>query len=95
MSLTRDSVKNVAKLARLGLTEVETDHTLEQLKSILGLINRMQKVDTTGIEPLAHPLELNQKLRIDQVDESSQREKYQSVAPEISSGLYLVPRVIE
>ncbi len=95
MSLTRDDVKNVAKLARLGLTEVEIDHTLEQLKSILGLMNRMQKVNTSGVEPLAHPLELTQKLRNDQVNESIQREKYQSLAPEISSGVYLVPRVIE
>ena len=95
MSLTSNDVKRVAKLARLGLTEVETRHTLEQLNSILGLVDQMQKVDTVNVVPLSHPLELTQTLRADQVDESSQREKYQTIAPQIGSGFYLVPRVVE
>jgi len=55
----------------------------------------MQAVDTTGIEPLAHPLEASQRLRPDQVTESNQREAYQAIAPSTESGLYLVPKVIE
>ena len=95
MSLISDDVKRVAKLARLGLTEIETKLTLEHLNSILILVDQMQKVDITGVAPLAHPLELTQTLRADQVDASNQRETYQAIAPQTASGFYLVPRVVE
>ena len=69
MSLTSDDVKRVAKLARLGLTDVETTETLAQLNSILELVDQMQQIDTNGVAPLAHPLELRQTLRADAVAE--------------------------
>ena len=62
MSLTSDDVKRVAKLARLGLTDVETTETLAQLNSILELVDQMQQIDTDDVAPLAHPLELNLSL---------------------------------
>ncbi|MEK9605117.1 MAG: Asp-tRNA(Asn)/Glu-tRNA(Gln) amidotransferase subunit GatC [Gammaproteobacteria bacterium] len=95
MSLTSDDVKRVAKLARLGLTEAETTETLTQLNSILGLVDQMQQIDTNGVAPLAHPLELKQTLRADAVTETNQREKFQAIAPQADAGLYLVPRVVE
>jgi aspartyl-tRNA(Asn)/glutamyl-tRNA(Gln) amidotransferase subunit C len=95
MSLTSDDVKRVAKLARLGLTEAETKETLTQLNSILGLVDQMQQIDTNGVAPLAHPLELMQTLRADAVTETDQREKFQAIAPQADAGLYLVPRVVE
>ncbi len=95
MSLTSDDVKRVAKLARLGLTEAETTETLTQLNSILGLVDQMQQIDTNGVAPLAHPLELKQTLRADAVTETDQREKFQAIAPQADAGLYLVPRVVE
>jgi aspartyl-tRNA(Asn)/glutamyl-tRNA(Gln) amidotransferase subunit C len=95
MSLTSDDVKRVAKLARLGLTEAETTETLMQLNSILGLVDQMQQIDTHGVAPLAHPLELKQTLRADAVTETNQREKFQAIAPQADAGLYLVPRVVE
>jgi aspartyl-tRNA(Asn)/glutamyl-tRNA(Gln) amidotransferase subunit C len=95
MSLTSDDVKRVAKLARLGLTQAETNETLTQLNSILGLVDQMQQTNTDGVAPLAHPLELTQTLRADQVTETNHREKYQSVSPQAEAGLYLVPRVVE
>jgi aspartyl-tRNA(Asn)/glutamyl-tRNA(Gln) amidotransferase subunit C len=95
MSLTSDDVKRVAKLARLGLTEAETTETLTQLNSILGLVDQMQQIDTHGVAPLAHPLELKQTLRADAVTETNQREKFQAIAPQADAGLYLVPRVVE
>jgi aspartyl-tRNA(Asn)/glutamyl-tRNA(Gln) amidotransferase subunit C len=79
----------------LGLTEAEANETLTQLNSILGLVDQMQQTDTAGVAPMAHPLELTQTLRADQVTETNQREKYQSVAPHVEAGLYLVPRVVE
>ena len=55
----------------------------------------MQAVNTDGIEPLAHPLEIGARLRPDAVSETDQREKFQQIAPETENGFYLVPRVIE
>nr|BFE91447.1 hypothetical protein GCM10020185_19830 [Pseudomonas brassicacearum subsp. brassicacearum] len=55
----------------------------------------MQAVNTDGIEPLAHPLEASQRLRADVVTESNHREAYQSIAPAVENGLYLVPKVID
>ena len=95
MSLTSDDVKRVARLARLGLTDVETTETLAQLNSILELVDQMQQIDTDGIPPLAHPLELKQTLRADSVTETNQRDKFQAIAPQADAGLYLVPRVVE
>ena len=95
MSLTSDDVKRAAKLARLGLTDVETTETLAQLNSILELVDQMQQIDTDGVAPLAHPLELKQTLRADAVSETNQRDKFQAIAPQANAGLYLVPRVVE
>ena len=82
-------------MARLGLNDADLPRTTEALNSILGLIDQMQAVDTTGIEPLAHPLEASQRLRADVVTETNHREAYQSIAPAVENGLYLVPKVIE
>lgn len=95
MALERSDVEKIAHLARLGLTEADVPQTTDTLNNILGLIDAMQAVDTTGIEPLAHPLEATQRLRADVVTETNQREAYQAIAPAVESGLYLVPKVIE
>ena len=95
MALDRSDVEKIAHLARLGLNDADIPRTTEALNSILGLIDQMQAVDTTGIEPLAHPLEASQRLRADVVTESTHREAYQSIAPAVENGLYLVPKVIE
>ncbi len=95
MALERTEVEKIAHLARLGLSEADLPRTTETLNNILGLIDCMQAVDTTGIEPLAHPLETTQRLRADAVTESNQRDAYQAIAPAVEEGLYLVPRVIE
>ena len=95
MALERSDVEKIAHLARLGLTEAEVPQTTDTLNNILGLIDAMQAVDTTGIEPLAHPLAATQRLRADVVTETNQREAYQAIAPAVESGLYLVPKVIE
>lgn len=95
MALERSDVEKIAHLARLGLTESEIPQTTVTLNNILGLIDAMQAVDTTGIEPLAHPLEATQRLRADTVTEQNQRDAYQAVAPAVENGLFLVPKVIE
>ena len=95
MALDRSDVEKIAHLARIGLNDADIPRTTEALNSILGLIDQMQAVDTTGIEPLAHPLEASQRLRADVVTASNHREAYQSIAPAVENGLYLVPKVIE
>ncbi|KPA93442.1 MULTISPECIES: Asp-tRNA(Asn)/Glu-tRNA(Gln) amidotransferase subunit GatC [Pseudomonas] len=95
MALDRSDVEKIAHLARLDLVADDIPRTTEALNSILGLVDQMQAVDTDGIEPLAHPLEASQRLRADAVTERNNREAYQSIAPAVENGLYLVPKVID
>ena len=95
MSLTPDDVRRLARLARIAIQPEESGTVLERLNRVLGLIEQMRNVDTTGVEPMAHALDVVQRLRPDEVQESNQRQLYQSVAPVVEEGLYLVPKVIE
>ncbi|WP_341676611.1 Asp-tRNA(Asn)/Glu-tRNA(Gln) amidotransferase subunit GatC [Niveibacterium sp. SC-1] len=95
MSLSIEAVERIAKLARLELGAGEAAATQEKLNGIFGLIERMQAVDTTDVEPLYHPQDVAQRLREDKVSESDRREAFQAAAPQAEAGLYLVPKVIE
>ncbi len=95
MSLSTDDVQKVARLARLAMNDDEIEAARSQLSGIFQLIEEMQAVDTSGIEPMSHAQDLTQRLREDRVTEPDQRELFQSIAPQVSSGLYLVPQVIE
>jgi aspartyl-tRNA(Asn)/glutamyl-tRNA(Gln) amidotransferase subunit C len=99
MALTLTDVKRIAHLARLELGQGEAEHTLAQLNQFFGLVEQMQAVDTTGIAPLAHPIEQIEdvalRLRKDVVTEQVDRDENQRGAPAVQDGLYLVPRVIE
>jgi aspartyl-tRNA(Asn)/glutamyl-tRNA(Gln) amidotransferase subunit C len=66
-----------------------------QLSRILDFIEDMNQVDTSQVEPLAHPLDISQRLRADVVSEPVERDKYQKIAPQVEAGLYLVPKVID
>jgi aspartyl-tRNA(Asn)/glutamyl-tRNA(Gln) amidotransferase subunit C len=95
MSLTNADVRKVARLARLAMSETEIESARTQLTGIFDLIAEMQAVDTTGIAPMSHAQDLSQRLREDVVTEADQRELFQSIAPQVEAGLYLVPQVIE
>jgi aspartyl-tRNA(Asn)/glutamyl-tRNA(Gln) amidotransferase subunit C len=95
MSLTRDDVKLAAKLARIAIDEREADEALEQLQRIFGMIEEMRGVDVSAVEPMAHAQDVTLRLREDVVTEPDQRELFQSIAPRVDHGLYLVPKVIE
>ncbi len=95
MSISLDDVKRVAMLARIEITEAESQQTLEQLSGVFGLIEKMQAIDTTDVAPMAHAQDVVARLRPDAVTESDQKELFQSVAPAVEDGLYLVPKVIE
>ena len=95
MSLTPDDVRRIARLARIAIEPEESSTVLESLNRVLELVGQMRKVDTAGIEPMAHALDLVQRLRPDEATEPDRRAAYQSVAPAVADGLYLVPKVIE
>ncbi|MDP2170494.1 MAG: Asp-tRNA(Asn)/Glu-tRNA(Gln) amidotransferase subunit GatC [Rhodocyclaceae bacterium] len=95
MSLSLDDVSRIARLARIEISPAEATHTRDQLNGILAFVEQLQAVDTTGIEPLAHAVDVVQRLRPDTVTETDRRDDFQAIAPETEAGLYLVPRVIE
>jgi len=99
MSLTSSDITRIANLARLELTSEHSDRMLNQLNSFFDIVEQMRAVDTTGIEPLAHPVaaigDIALRLREDIVSEPNQREANQRSAPEVQNGLFLVPKVIE
>ena len=95
MSLELSDVKRIAHLARIEIDDAGAAAALQQLSGILGLIEEMQAVNTDGIEPMSHSQDVVQRLREDVVTESNQRELFQSIAPAVENGLYLVPKVIE
>ena len=95
MALTPDEIRNIANLARLHINDDEVECYQQDLSRILEFVEQMNEVDVSGVEPMAHPQELVQRLRADKVTEKDQREKFQSIAPATQDGLYLVPKVIE
>jgi aspartyl-tRNA(Asn)/glutamyl-tRNA(Gln) amidotransferase subunit C len=95
MSLQLEDVKRIANLARIEISDAEAAATLSQLTNIFGLIEEMNAVDTTGVEPMSHGIEVSQRLREDRVTETNNRQANQAPAPQVEAGLYLVPKVIE
>jgi len=95
MSFSLDDVRRIAHLARLEVTEAELRAVQQQLNGILGLVEQLQAVETAGIAPMAHAQNVTLRLRDDEVTEPDQREPFQSTAPAVEAGLYLVPKVIE
>ncbi len=95
MSLTNADVLKIASLARIAMNETEIEAARSQLSGIFDLIAEMQAVDTQGVTPMSHAQDVSQRLREDMVTEADQRELFQSIAPQVEAGLYLVPQVIE
>jgi aspartyl-tRNA(Asn)/glutamyl-tRNA(Gln) amidotransferase subunit C len=95
MSLSFDDVRRIARLARLEVADAELEAVRGELNGILGLVGELQAVDTVGVAAMAHAQNVTLRLRDDAVVEGDDRERFQSVAPAVEAGLYLVPRVIE
>ena len=95
MALSFDEIQHLAHLARIEITPVEAIDVGKKLDGIFELIGRMRAIDTTGILPMAHAQDVMLPLREDRITEADHRDVYQSVAPAIRDGLYLVPKVIE
>ena len=95
MSLTLADVEKIAKLSRLTLSDNEKNSTLEKLNAVFALVEKMQTVNTDGVEPMAHPHEVALRLRDAAVTESDHAAEYLAVAPEVRDRMYIVPHVIE
>ncbi len=95
MALTLDDVKRIAYLARIEVSQHEAQQALDQLNGIFRLIEEMQAVNTDGVEPMAHAQDAMLRMREDVVTETDQHTLFQSIAPRVEAGLYLVPKVIE
>ncbi len=99
MPLSPEQIDRLARLARVALSPQEREDARDKLNRVLGLIDQMRAVDTTGVEPMSHAVAEEagggQRLRADEVTEPDRREAFQAVAPAVEEGLYLVPKVIE
>ena len=95
MTPDHNELMRIAHLARLDIDGEEARKLAAEFEQILRLVEEMNSVDTTGVVPLAHPLDDGQRLRSDEVTEFDQRTLFQEQAPSVDSGLYLVPKVIE
>ena len=95
MSLSADDVRHIAELAMLAIDEHRIPDYAEDLSHCLSLLEQLGAVDTSGVEPMSHSLDMRQRLRADEVCEPNQRELFQALAPATEGGLYLVPRVID
>ncbi|MEE8118681.1 MAG: Asp-tRNA(Asn)/Glu-tRNA(Gln) amidotransferase subunit GatC [Gammaproteobacteria bacterium] len=95
MSLTAEQVKSIATLARLAIDEDNIELYTRNLSDIIDFVAQLEATDTNDVEPMAHPLNMAQRLRADEVTESNERDTFQENAPQVEAGLYLVPRVLE
>lgn len=95
MSLELAQIHKLAQLARIAVSDEQAAATADRLNLVLAMIDQLQAVDTSDVEPLAHPTESLQRLRADEVTETDRRAEFQAIAPAIADGLYLVPRVID
>ena len=95
MSLDKDQVQQIAALARLKLSEDEYAESVKKLSKIVDFVDQLSAADTTDVVPMAHPLDVAQRLRPDVVTEPNDRDRYQENATSVTDGLYLVPKVIE
>ena len=95
MALSKDDIEYIAHLARLDISEAEVPAYTDKLGRIVEFIDELSKADTDALLPMAHPLDMSQRLRADEARGPEDRDRYQENAPATEQGLYLVPRVIE
>lgn len=95
MSLTRKEVDNIAHLSRIKIADEDAEALTGNLSRIIEFVEQLGNANTTGVQPMAHPHDMAQRLRDDQVTETDHHERYQENAPSTADGLYLVPKVLE
>ena len=95
LSINKDEIKYLSLLSRMDIDKNEIKDIEEKLTKIIDFVDQLQTISTDNIEPMAHPLNQSQRLRIDEVTETNDRENIQKNAQQIEKGMYLVPKVID
>ena len=95
MAVEQTEIEKIAELARVRISDTEISEVTQRISSILEMVGQMQAVDTEAVEPMANPLDAQQRLRADAVTECDQHRAFQAIAPAVEADLYLVPRVVE
>ena len=95
MAIEQDEIEKIAELARIRIDADHIGDVTRRITDILNMVDQLQAVDTSEVDPMANPLDATQPLRADEVTESNRREAFQAIAPAVENGLYLVPKVIE
>ena len=95
MALDKSEVEKIAHLAKLHISDADAEEVTTRITDILALIDQMKSVDTDNVEPQAHPLDVAQRLRADEITAEVNRDQLQKLVPESEDGLYLVPKVLE
>lgn len=95
MSIRQDEIEKIAELARIRIADEDIGQVTLRITEILRMVDQLQAAETLGVEPMSNPLDAIQRLRPDVVTEGNRRTEFQSIAPAVENGLYLVPRVIE
>jgi aspartyl-tRNA(Asn)/glutamyl-tRNA(Gln) amidotransferase subunit C len=95
MTIKQDEIEKIAELARIRIGADQIGDVTQRIDEILQMVDQLQAVDTSNVEPMANPLDSTQRLRTDEVTEENRREAFQAIAPSVEDGLYLVPRVID
>jgi len=95
MTIQQDDIEKIAELARIRISGDEIGQVTRRISEILDMVDQLQAVDTSDVEPMSNPLDAHQRLRPDAVTEHNRRDAFQAIAPATENGLYLVPRVIE
>ena len=95
MSIKKTDIAYISLLSKLKIEDIEIDNFTRQISDILEMIQQLEKINTDDIEPMAHPLNMSQRLRMDLVSEENQRDLYQENAVEVEQGFYKVPKVID
>jgi len=95
LSVNKDEIKYLSLLSRMDIDKNEIKDIEEKLTKIIDFVDQLQTISTDNIEPMAHPLNQSQRLRIDEVTETNDRENIQKNAQQIEKGMYLVPKVID
>ena len=95
MALEQDEIEKIAELARIRIAEDQIGEITRRITDILTMVDQLQAVDTTDVEPMSSPLGETQKLRADKITQGNSRDAFQAIAPAVEAGLYLVPKVID
>ncbi len=95
MTIEQNEIEKIAELARIRIAGPQIAEVTQRIAEILDMVDQLQAQDTSGVEPMANPLDAIQRLRPDEVTEVNRRDTFQAIAPAVENGLYLVPKVIE